>query len=91
MARGINSLYSKKVLSSLHENIKVLRHPDHITVTGTLLWVTNDTYNSLHVFLLLGNFSTKAHHEKLVIIDQSVSFVSGIDLCFGRWDDENHR
>uniref|UniRef100_A0A2K6AW68 Phospholipase n=1 Tax=Macaca nemestrina TaxID=9545 RepID=A0A2K6AW68_MACNE len=32
-----------------------------------------------------------AHHEKLVIIDQSVAFVGGIDLAYGRWDDNEHR
>ncbi|XP_039259661.2 phospholipase D1-like [Styela clava] len=31
-----------------------------------------------------------SHHEKLVIIDQRVAFVSGIDLTFGRWDYEGH-
>jgi phospholipase D1/2 len=29
-----------------------------------------------------------SHHEKTVIIDQKIAFVGGIDLCFGRWDDE---
>ncbi|KAK5643236.1 hypothetical protein RI129_007081 [Pyrocoelia pectoralis] len=32
-----------------------------------------------------------AHHEKLVIVDQSIAFVGGIDLCYGRWDDWKHR
>ncbi|XP_054157366.1 phospholipase D1-like [Oppia nitens] len=32
-----------------------------------------------------------SHHEKLVVIDQSVAFVGGIDLCFGRWDNYEHR
>lgn len=32
-----------------------------------------------------------AHHEKIVIIDQSVAFVGGIDLAYGRWDDREHR
>jgi len=32
-----------------------------------------------------------SHHEKIVIIDQSVAFTGGIDLCFGRWDDDLHR
>ncbi len=32
-----------------------------------------------------------SHHEKLVIVDQSVAFMGGIDLCFGRWDDDLHR
>ena len=32
-----------------------------------------------------------SHHEKCVIIDQSIAFMGGIDLCFGRWDDDLHR
>lgn len=32
-----------------------------------------------------------SHHEKLVVIDQSWAFVGGIDLCFGRWDNFEHR
>ena len=69
MALGINSFYSKQRLAQLHENIKVLRHPDHVRV-GVFFW---------------------AHHEKLVIIDQTYAFVGGIDLCYGRWDDHHHR
>ncbi|CAF3838256.1 unnamed protein product [Rotaria magnacalcarata] len=40
-----------------------------------------DHYPSGGVFLW-------SHHEKTVIIDQKVAFVGGIDLCFGRWDDD---
>ncbi|XP_053683600.1 phospholipase D2 [Sabethes cyaneus] len=68
-ALGINSYYSKQKLVEQHENIKVLRHPDHARA-GILFW---------------------AHHEKLVIIDQTYAFVGGIDLCYGRWDDYKHR
>jgi phospholipase D1/2 len=32
-----------------------------------------------------------AHHEKIVVVDQSYAFVGGIDLCYGRWDDAKHR
>uniref|UniRef100_W5M509 Phospholipase n=1 Tax=Lepisosteus oculatus TaxID=7918 RepID=W5M509_LEPOC len=32
-----------------------------------------------------------AHHEKTVVIDQSVAFLGGIDLAYGRWDDHHHR
>ncbi|XP_053473815.1 phospholipase D2 [Ictalurus furcatus] len=32
-----------------------------------------------------------AHHEKMVAIDQSVAFVGGLDLAFGRWDDNSYR
>ncbi|GFQ75189.1 phospholipase D1 [Trichonephila clavata] len=32
-----------------------------------------------------------AHHEKLVCVDQSYAFVGGLDLCYGRWDDYQHK
>ncbi|XP_067157721.1 phospholipase D1 isoform X3 [Apteryx mantelli] len=69
LALGINSGYSKRTLMHLHPNVKVMRHPDHVS-SSVYLW---------------------AHHEKLVIIDQSVAFVGGIDLAYGRWDDDEHR
>uniref|UniRef100_W5MKT7 Phospholipase n=1 Tax=Lepisosteus oculatus TaxID=7918 RepID=W5MKT7_LEPOC len=69
LALGINSEYSKRTLLHLHPNIKVMRHPDHVSST-VYLW---------------------AHHEKVVVIDQSVAFVGGIDLAYGRWDDREHR
>ena len=31
-----------------------------------------------------------SHHEKLVIIDQKIAFVGGIDLCWGRFDTNKH-
>jgi len=32
-----------------------------------------------------------AHHEKIVVIDQKTAFLGGLDLCYGRWDDDLHR
>ncbi|XP_063124524.1 phospholipase D2 isoform X3 [Rattus norvegicus] len=49
----------------LHPNIKVMRHPDLVT-----LW---------------------AHHEKLLVVDQAVAFLGGLDLAYGRWDDVQYR
>ncbi|XDV47648.1 hypothetical protein PO909_017223 [Leuciscus waleckii] len=69
LALGINSEYSKRTLLQLHPNIKVMRHPDHVS-SSVYLW---------------------AHHEKIIVIDQSVAFVGGIDLAYGRWDDREHR
>ncbi|KAM4625647.1 phospholipase D1a [Polymixia lowei] len=69
LALGINSGYSKRTLMHLHPNVKVMRHPDHVS-SSVYLW---------------------AHHEKIVVIDQSVAFVGGIDLAYGRWDDREHR
>ncbi|KAF6728882.1 Phospholipase D2 [Oryzias melastigma] len=69
VALGINSEHSKRTLMDLDPNIKVMRHPDHLS-SVVLLW---------------------AHHEKTVAIDQTVAFVGGIDLAFGRWDDSQYR
>ncbi|KAG7196064.1 Phospholipase D1 [Scheffersomyces spartinae] len=39
---------------------------------------------------LLQNTFFWAHHEKLCIIDQTIAFLGGIDLCFGRYDTPDH-
>ncbi|CAD8151474.1 unnamed protein product [Paramecium pentaurelia] len=31
-----------------------------------------------------------SHHEKMVVIDQKIGFMGGLDLCFGRWDNQKH-
>ncbi|XP_066265990.1 phospholipase D1-like isoform X2 [Branchiostoma lanceolatum] len=40
---------------------------------------------------LPGGIFLWAHHEKVVVVDQSIAFLGGIDLCYGRWDDYLHR
>lgn len=32
-----------------------------------------------------------AHHEKLLVVDQAVAFLGGLDLAYGRWDDVQYR
>ncbi|CAF5038443.1 unnamed protein product, partial [Rotaria sp. Silwood1] len=32
-----------------------------------------------------------SHHEKIVVIDQRIAFIGGIDLSWGRWDTDEHR
>jgi phospholipase D1/2 len=31
-----------------------------------------------------------SHHEKMVVIDQRVGFMGGLDICYGRWDTPDH-
>ncbi|KAF2670312.1 phospholipase D/nuclease [Microthyrium microscopicum] len=31
-----------------------------------------------------------AHHEKLCLIDGKIAFMGGLDLCYGRWDTNQH-
>ncbi|KAH7573521.1 hypothetical protein JRO89_XS03G0164200 [Xanthoceras sorbifolium] len=69
LALKINSVYSKRKLLDIHENVRVLRYPDHFS-SGVYLW---------------------SHHEKLVIVDNQICFIGGLDLCFGRYDTFEHK
>ncbi|MCJ1249012.1 hypothetical protein MMC30_006233 [Trapelia coarctata] len=31
-----------------------------------------------------------AHHEKLCLVDGEITFMGGLDLCYGRWDTNSH-
>jgi len=64
-ALTIKSIYTKEVLSRLHPNIHVIRHPRKL-------------------------ISFWSHHEKIVVIDNKVGFLGGLDMCFGRWDTNSH-
>ena len=57
---------------------------------------TKVTLKSLHENIFVTRHPKKnisklwSHHEKLVIIDQKIAFVGGLDLCWGRYDSNNH-
>lgn len=40
---------------------------------------------------LAGGVLYWAHHEKVIVVDQSVAFIGGLDVAFGRYDCSNHR
>ena len=78
--------YSKSRLVNLDENVFVQRSPSHFS-TGTFYWAHVRTLFLPRFFIqsLIEN-----QHEKLCVIDESVAFMGGIDLCFGRWDTPQH-
>jgi phosphatidylserine/phosphatidylglycerophosphate/cardiolipin synthase-like enzyme len=51
-------------------------------------WMTNER---LHFRFDETAVAGGAHHQKFVVIDRSLAFVGGIDLCEARWDDRGHR
>ena len=57
---------------------------------------TQDTLEKLHKNILVTRHPTDkldllwSHHEKLVIIDQQIGYVGGLDLCWGRYDFHLH-
>ncbi|GAA5871838.1 hypothetical protein JCM3774_000315 [Rhodotorula dairenensis] len=66
---SMSSAHTKHFLEDLHENIAVVRHPDHLGGEVTLYW---------------------SHHEKVVVVDNVVACIGGLDICFGRWDTSSH-
>jgi len=40
---------------------------------------------------MAGTMLMWSHHEKLVVVDQTIAFCGGIDLAFGRCDHKDHR
>uniref|UniRef100_A0A4W5Q7R1 phospholipase D n=1 Tax=Hucho hucho TaxID=62062 RepID=A0A4W5Q7R1_9TELE len=103
LALGINSEYSKRTLTHLHPNIKVgvclcvcVCVCLCVCVCVCLcVCVLNVCVFFLQVMRHPDHVSSSvylwAHHEKIIVIDQSVAFVGGIDLAYGRWDDREHR
>ena len=57
---------------------------------------TMDTLEKLHKNIVVTRHPTDkldllwSHHEKLVIIDQVIGYVGGLDLCWGRYDSSEH-
>lgn len=33
----------------------------------------------------------RSHHDKIVIVDNKICFIGGLDLCFGRYDTLEHK
>ena len=63
-----DSYFTERVLTNLHSNIKVIRHPFFTTV-GLIYW---------------------SHHEKIVVIDQKIAYIGGLDIALGRYDTAKH-
>ncbi|KAF2462067.1 hypothetical protein BDY21DRAFT_412544 [Lineolata rhizophorae] len=77
--------------------------PDRQTIQEDLLGsLQNLTLNAATASKLPGNALSAlygatddtvlywAHHEKLCLIDGRVGFMGGLDLCYGRWDTNQH-
>ncbi|GEM08475.1 phospholipase D [Rhodotorula toruloides] len=54
--------------------------------------VSNDftPVDSQYTKLRLRGLHPNIHHEKMCVIDETIGFMGGLDLCFGRWDSPGH-
>lgn len=80
-----------KIYVIVYRNVGTIIPIDSLFTKHLLLSLNEE---NIHVIRspnqLLQNTYFWAHHEKLCIIDHSVGFVGGIDLCYGRWDTPQH-
>ena len=86
---GLNSLHTKRALIGKSKrgfikvrSIDVARTNDVSSLRRLLKVIRHPDHGPR------GGVFLWSHHEKTVVIDQKIAFVGGIDLCFGRWDDD---
>lgn len=99
LKRGNNIITLKDVLLDLAKRgvkICILIWNEFSLGSSTNSSYTKNTLNALHSNIKVirhpkGNLQIYwSHHEKMVIIDQTVGYVGGIDLCWGRYDTNQH-
>lgn len=103
----VSSSHTKHALETLHPNISVFRHPDHLPdaqnlQSSFLSSIQNLSLNAKTASQLPGDALKAlygihegvilywAHHEKLCLVDGRTAFMGGLDLCYGRWDTNQH-
>ncbi len=80
-----------KIFVIVYRNVGTTVATDSLYTKHSILLLDEE---NIHVIRspnqLLQNTYFWAHHEKLCIIDQTVAFLGGIDLCYGRFDTADH-
>jgi len=76
---GFGTIDSSHAVTALEKvnphRIKIMRHPKHNLLTDPSNWETEFFWS---------------HHEKCIVVDDSIVFFGGLDSCFGRWDYVGH-
>ena len=76
--------------------IYILIYKEFSFVLGINSAHTEDIFNQLNKNIKITRYPSFrktllwSNHEKLVIIDQVIGFVGGLDLCWGRYDNNQH-
>ena len=88
---NMSSSWTEDALRVNH-NISVMRHPDPIGNRGTVNWAPFNwaPFNWLFTHPPTSPVQHWSHHENVVVVDNHVAAVGGINLCYGRWDTHNH-
>lgn len=79
-----------KIFVVVYRNVGTTVPIDSFYTKHSLLDLHENIYFMRSPNQLIQNTYFWAHHEKLCLIDHTVAFVGGLDLCFGRWDTPDH-
>lgn len=79
-----------KIYIIIYRNVGNTVVTDSLYTKHSLLDLDNNIYVLRSPNQIMQNVFFWAHHEKLLIVDNTVCFLGGIDLCFGRWDTPGH-
>lgn len=79
-----------KIFVVVYRNVGATIPIDSFYTKHSLLDLHPNVYFMRSPNQLIQNTYFWAHHEKLCLIDHTVAFVGGLDLCFGRWDTPDH-
>ncbi|TID12980.1 hypothetical protein CANINC_005079 [Pichia inconspicua] len=92
----IDRLLEKKAKQGVKIFVIIYRNVGNTVVTDSMYTKHSllDLHENIYVLRspnqIMQNVFFWAHHEKLLIIDHTVCFLGGIDLCFGRYDTPDH-
>lgn len=80
-----------KVFVIIYRNVGTTVPIDSLYTKHSILSLNQE---NIHVIRspnqLLQNTYFWAHHEKICIVDYTIAFMGGIDLCYGRYDTPDH-
>ncbi len=79
-----------KIFIIIYRNVGNTVVTDSMYTKHSLLELHENIYVLRSPNQIMQNVFFWAHHEKLLIIDHSVCFLGGVDLCFGRYDTPDH-
>ncbi|KAG0174673.1 hypothetical protein DFQ28_005271 [Apophysomyces sp. BC1034] len=80
-----------KIFIVIYKEVEMALTLDSAHTKHTLQGLHENIVVQRHPDHAIGGTLFWSHHEKIVVVDNRIAFVGGVDLCFGRWDTHTHR
>ncbi|ODV83500.1 hypothetical protein CANARDRAFT_177654 [[Candida] arabinofermentans NRRL YB-2248] len=92
----LDRILKRKAEQGVKIFVIVYRNVGNTVVTDSM-WTKHsllDLHENVYVLRspnqLMQNVYFWAHHEKMMVIDHTICFIGGVDLCYGRFDTPDH-